>query len=177
MLSQWRKLLFSGTIILTSTLIINGCTAAKKPMRQEQPAEKPPHSITAPNYSPTTRNQSYPYDVAERAVKQANQVAGVQTSAAVISGNNIYLGLTLKPDIDKNKSSQVEKEVMAQVTEPHYTVMITSDTTTVTLIQRVASDIAQGKPLASFKSEIEYIGTRIRPGIKKDNSDYQKNNT
>ena len=161
-----KHFLFPSTLILGMALLFTGCAAAKKPMPQEQPETKAPNSITAPNYSPTTRNQNYPYDVAERAIEQANQVEGVHDSAVVISGNNIYLGLDLRPNLDQHRSSQIEKNVLAQVSEPDYTVTVSSDPAIVTRIQQVSQGISQGKPISSFKNQIEEIGTRIRPGIK-----------
>lgn len=167
MLKHTKKfMLLPATILLGSSLVFGGCTAAKKPMPPAQQAPAGQNNITAPKN--TAQNQNYPRDVVDRVVKEANKVEGVRGSSAVVSGRNIYLGLDLNANLEKNRSAQVERNVLAQVkkVEPNYTVMVSSDVDIVTRIKRVGQGISQGKPISSFTKELEDIGTRIKPRTK-----------
>lgn len=159
-----KYILWPVTLVLGFFLIFSGCTVAKKP---EQPQEKTPkvaRSINAPNNTPTSQNQDYPREVAERVVNQANQVAGVQNSAAVIAGNTVYLGLELQENVDPKQARELEKVILQRFNEPHYTLMVSSDTATVAQIKRVSQGLAQGKPIDSYQEEIRDIGNRLKPG-------------
>lgn len=163
-----KILLFPATLLLGTALLFGGCTPAKKPMTPTQPAPTAPTNPANPATPNNTTNQNYPRDVADRVVKEANQVEGVRGSTAVISGKNIYLGLDLNANLEKNKSAEVERMVLDRVkkTEPNYTVIVSSDVDTVTRIKKVGQGIAQGQPISSFTREIEDIGTRIKPRTK-----------
>ncbi|AEG60244.1 YhcN/YlaJ family sporulation lipoprotein [Desulforamulus ruminis] len=152
-------LLFASALLAVS-LVFGGCTAAKKPAT--------PNTQETPNAaSPTDRN--YPKDVADRVVAEANKVEGVRGSTAVISGKNVYLGLDLDPNLEKNSSAEVERKVLDRVKdmEKGYTVSVSSDVDTVTRIKNVARGISEGKPIASFNEELRDIGTRIQPKTEK----------
>lgn len=160
-----KILLLPATLFLGAALLFGGCTTpAKKPLEPTQPAPTAPANPATPN-NITNQNQNYPRDVADRVVKEANRVEGVQGSSAVISGKNIYLGLDLNANLEKNKSAEVERKVLDRVkkTEPNYTVMVSSDVDTVTRIKKVGQGISQGQPISSFTKEIKDIGNRIQP--------------
>lgn len=158
-----KYILLSAALMLGISLFLGGCTAAKKPGNSKEKPPKAANSINAPNNTPTTRNQDYPKDIADRAVQEASQVAGVQSSSAVISGNTVYLGLNLQEGVAKNKSSEVEKNVLGRFNEPHYTLMVSTDPAMVSRIERVSQGIAQGKPISAYQEEIQYIGNRLKP--------------
>lgn len=159
-MKNFKILLLLVTALLGASLIFGGCTAAKKPMA--------PSSPTTPKATSPAADQNYPKEIADRVVKEANQVDGVEGSTAVISGKNIYLGLDLAASLEKNRSAQVEKNVLDRVKDmqPGYTVSVTSDIDTVTRIKRVAQGITQGKTISSFSKELQDIGTRIQPRTK-----------
>lgn len=159
-----KYMLLPTTLLLGTALVFGGCTAAKKPMPPAQQTPAGPNTV-APK---ATTTQNYPKDVADRVVREANKVEGVRGSTAVISGRNIYLGLDLNANLEKNRSAQVERDVLDRVKnmDRNYTVSVTSDIDTVTRIKRVGHGISQGQPTSSFTKEIEDIGTRIKPRTK-----------
>lgn len=160
MLRTKKLLLWPVTILLGTALVFGGCAAAKKPMPDQQTPATPNNMVTNDN-----ANKNYPMDVVDKAVKEANKVEGVKGSTAVIAGRNLYLGLDLNANLEKNGSAQVEENVKSRVKSifPNYTVMVTSDIDTVTRIKRVGQGIEQGKPLSSFAEEIEEIANRLSP--------------
>ena len=160
-----KYLLLPATLLLGTALVFGGCTAAKKPMPPEQQTPAAPNNTVAPN---NNANQNYPREVADKVVQEANKVEGVKGSTAVISGRNIYLGLDLNANLEKDRLAQVEKNVQDRVKniEPNYTVSVTSDIDTVTRIKRVGQGIAQGKPISSFTKELENINSRLTPKTK-----------
>lgn len=154
-----KKLSFLiGTLLIGLLLVMGGCTSAAK-----KPISPTPNTPTTPKT--TTPAPKYQNEVAKRSVVEANKVAGVNKATAVVSGKTIYLGLDLKANLNKNQSKSTEKDVESRVKrmERGYTVMVTSDIDTVTRIKKVANGLAQGKPLSSFKNELETIGTRLTP--------------
>ena len=154
-----KLILLPMTVLLGASLVFGGCTAAKKPQTPQQTTPAPQAT------TPTTPTSKYPREVADRAVSEANKVQGVRGSTAVISGKNIYVGLDLNANLEKNKSVAVEKEVLNSVkkAEPNYTVIVSSDVDTVTRIKKVSQGVAAGKPIESFTKEMQDIGNRIKP--------------
>lgn len=147
--------------LLGASLVCGACSTAKKP------ATPAPGTTQNPNAA-TPDNQNNTNDVADRVTSEAQKVTDVRGATAIVSGKNIYLGLDLKADIDKNKTKEVERAVLDRVKnmEPNYTVMVTSDVDTVTRIKNVAKGIRQGKPISTFDKEIREIGTRMSPRTK-----------
>ncbi|GAB6181961.1 hypothetical protein JCM14036_32800 [Desulfotomaculum defluvii] len=153
--------LLSLTLLLGTSLVFGGCTAAKKPL-------DPTQQVPAKPNNNTTQNQNYPQDLADRVVNEANQVEGVQGSTAVISGKRIYLGLDLNANLETTHSAQIEQNVTDRVKniDQNYTVIVTSDIDTVTRIKKIGQGISQGKPISSFNEEFEDINTRLTPRTK-----------
>jgi YhcN/YlaJ family sporulation lipoprotein len=164
-------LLMFITLLIGVSLIAGGCSSAAKKPLQPMPSTPVP-STPVPNtpMTPDTTSPAptYPTEVANRAATEAGKIMGVNKATVIVSGKIIYIGLDLKANLDKQKSAEIEKNVVDRVKsmESGYTVMVSSDVDTVTRIKNVAQGIAQGKPLSSFKTEIENIGTRLTPKIK-----------
>ncbi|GBF33567.1 hypothetical protein DCCM_2670 [Desulfocucumis palustris] len=146
--------------MLGASLIFGGCSAAKKPATPAPGAPTTPRATT-----PATDAAG---QVADRVTAEAKKVKDVRGATAVVSGKNIYLGLNLQSNIEREKRADVEKTVLDRVKniEPNYTVSISSDADTVTRIKKVAEGIAQGKPISSFDRELKEIGNRIQPKTK-----------
>lgn len=156
---QKKAVLISMTMLLGVFLVVGGCTTSKKPMPT-------PGTPSTPRV--TTPSPTYPTQIANRVATEAKNVKGVRQATALISGKIIYVGLDLESNLNKKGSIEVEKMVLERVKklEPSYTVSVSSDIDTVTRIKKVAQGIAQGKPISSFKNEIENIGKRITPKTK-----------
>lgn len=154
-----KLILLPMTVLLGASLVFGGCTAAKKP----EPTTPAPTTPRA-----TTPAPGYPKEVADRTVSEANKVNGVRGCTAVVSGKNIYVGLDLNSNLEKNKSVAVEKEVLDRVKkkEGNYMVTVSSDVDTVTRIKKVSQGVAAGKPIESFDQEMRDIGNRLQPKTK-----------
>ena len=163
-----KLLLIMMVCALGLSLLLGGCQTSKKPMTpsyQKPNVTSPSPTTPAPTPSPTTMNTN---QMAMKATTEAKMVTGVRNATAVITGKTMYIGLDLNANLDKTKSTAVEKEVLNKVKkmEPSYTVMVSSDIDAVTRIKKVSQGIAAGKPLSSFSKEIQNIGTRMTPKVK-----------
>ncbi len=134
--------IFLITLLIGACLLMGGCSPAKKP------AETMPGT---------------PKEVATLVETEAGKVSGVDQATALVADKNIYIGLDLKANLDKQQSTAIEKSIMDRMVylEPNYNISVTSDMDTVTMIKAVARGFAQGKPLSDFKNEIEIINTRV----------------
>ena len=142
-------------VMLGVSLILGGCSAAKKP-------------ATPMPTKPATPTQNNTKQVADRVTTEAQNIQEVRAATAVVSGKNIFIGLDLTPGIEMNRRSEVETSVLNRIKkmEPTYTIRVTSDVDTVTRIKRVSQGITQGKPLSSFQTELREIGDRLTPKTK-----------
>jgi YhcN/YlaJ family sporulation lipoprotein len=169
-------LLMFITLLIGLSLITGGCnSAAKKPV-QPMPDTTTPSTPMPDTTTPSTpmipdttsTAPAYPTEMANKISMEAGKVMGVKKAMVLISEKMIYIGLDLQGNLDKQKSAAVEKSVMDKIKsmEPGYTVMVTSDADIVTRIKNVSMGIAQGKPLTSFKTEIDNISSRLNPQVK-----------
>jgi YhcN/YlaJ family sporulation lipoprotein len=128
----------------------------------------PNPNTTTPNTAPNTTSMTNNKQITMKAAAEAQKVNGVRSATAILSGKTLYIGLDLNANLEKTKSSMVEKEVLTKVKKlfSNYTVMVSSDIDTVTRIKKVSQGIAAGKPLSSFSNEIKDIGTRMTPTVK-----------
>jgi YhcN/YlaJ family sporulation lipoprotein len=158
------------TVLLGVCLVLGGCTTSKKPNQNygnntTKPKVTTPAPTTPKATTPTTNNTK---QLTNRVNAEAMKVSGVRKATSVVSGKMIYIGLDLNGNLEKNKSAQVERNVADKIKkmEPKYTVGVASDIDTVTRIKKISQGIAAGKPLTSFKNELENIGTRVKPRVK-----------
>lgn len=163
------------SLLISSSIMMGGCTsAAKKPAQPPSSTPVPTNPIpTNPTPTPTTPNATTPtqpsaLDVANQAAMVASKIMGVNKATAVVADNVIYVGLDLDANMDKTKSAAIEKNVMDTVTkmEAGYTVKVTSDIKTVAAIKTVAQGLVQGKTISSFKTEMNMILTNMNPKSK-----------
>lgn len=157
-----KIILITMVLMLGTSLLMGGCNTAKKPYTPN------PQSSKKTNITTPTNNAT---QVANRCAAEANKVSGVKKATAFVAGKTVYIGLDLNANLEKNKSKQVENAVLNRLKklEPGYTILVTSDIDIVTRIKKVAQGIAQGKPISSFSQEIQDIGTRINPKVKRTN--------
>ncbi len=149
-----KKLVLPWLMLFCLILFAGGCGTAKKP--------------APPNMQNTNNNQvnigtASSKAVADRAIKEANSVVGVRGASAVVSGKEVYIGLDLNADVKNDKVSAIERSVLNRVKNalPDYTIYVTSDIDTVTGLKNIASGIARGTPLSSFKNELDTLNSRI----------------
>jgi len=154
-------LLMAIMLLLGVSLFAGGCgTYAKKTV--PQPTTPAPNTKMTPNE--TSPGEASATDIANRAAIEAGKVTGVNAAAAIVADRVIYLGLDLNADVDNNESAAIEKNVMERVNnmERGYTARVTSDKATVAAIRTVAQGVAQGKPVSSFKQELNSIMAKMK---------------
>ncbi|MDD3365452.1 MAG: YhcN/YlaJ family sporulation lipoprotein [Syntrophomonas sp.] len=156
------------TLLIGICLVVGGCnSAAKKPIQPipsaPMPASPEPNNPVNPN-TPSSAQPST-MEVANRAVIEADKVMQVNKAAAIVQDNIIYIGLDLKANLGKQKIAATEKNVVDRVKkiETGYTVRVTSDMATVAAIKTIAEGIAEGKPMTSFKKEMDMIMMKMVP--------------
>lgn len=167
-----RKLivaLFAATIMLTSA-VLGGCQPARKPIPPkpqitQDPSTKPQSPAPAKQQAPqkqTTGEQK----MADNAARESVKVSGVQSASVVISGSTAYIGLGLKPNTEKDRTTLISKDVAERVKAANTKlkqVYVTSDPDLVTRIKKIADGIKKGQPVSSFANELTEINRRIKP--------------
>jgi YhcN/YlaJ family sporulation lipoprotein len=163
-------LLMFITLLIGICLITGGCSSkANKSPNPTSSTKTPETANTIPNTQTTpvvtSTEQITPKEVANQAVTEADKVLGVKGATAFVSGQNVYIGLNLQANIDKQKSAAIGKSVVEVVKsmEPGYTIMATSDLNTVAAIKTVSQGVSQGKSLSSFNKEIDNISVILSP--------------
>lgn len=155
-----RKLILTFlTVILGASLLFSGCTTSKKPYQSTTPTPMNKTTTQSPTYSKSMNN---------RVMAEAQKETGVRKATVVTSGKHIYVALDLNSNLGTKTAASVETAVLNRIKKmkPGYTVSVTSDADTVTRIKKVSQGIAQGKPLTSFKTELDNIGSRLKPRTK-----------
>ncbi|PKM77131.1 MAG: sporulation protein [Firmicutes bacterium HGW-Firmicutes-15] len=171
-ISKFARLMVIS-LLIGSSMMIGGCSSAAKKPAQPLPSTPVPTdpmpAVPAPT-TPITPNATTPaqpsaMQVANQAAMEASKVMEVNKAVAVVADNVIYIGLDLNANMDKAKSTAIEKNVMDRVMkmESGYTVKVTSDMKTVASIKTVAQGLAQGKPITSFKTEMNMIMLKMNP--------------
>ncbi len=148
-------------VILICLSLNAGCgNSAQKPLS----VDPSPHTHKAPQKIYQTPVPTPPVLTTNDIESEAVSIEGVSKATAIVSEQEIYVGIELKPDIPKKLAPSREREVMNEVKSMNsqYKVMVTSDTDTVRLIKTVANGIAKGHTLSSFKDEINTIAAKMQ---------------
>jgi YhcN/YlaJ family sporulation lipoprotein len=90
----------------------------------------------------------------------------VNKATVVLSGRTAYVGLDIKAGTEKARTDAIKRDVANRVkrAEPRLArVLVTTDTDTVTRLNRVASGMARGKPISAFTDEMREINRRMTP--------------
>jgi len=158
---------FIWPLVLGLTLALTaGCTTARKPATPARPAPAP----TAPG--PTVGTQPLPTTPAEanrlaqKLAAEAHRVAGVKSATVILTGNTAIVGLDLKPGVKSADIGTIKTEVARRVKAADKrirSVQVTTDPKMIARIQNVARGIAQGKPVSSFKTQVNEILKSITP--------------
>jgi hypothetical protein len=103
-------------------------------------------------------------EIANKGAMEAGKVAGVKSSAAIVSDKIVYVGLDLYSDVSKEQAAEIEKNVQDRVAnlDHKYTAKVTSDKNTVAAIRTVSQGLAQGKSISNFTNEINMITTNMK---------------
>lgn len=149
------------TIFLITGSLLGGCTPTRKPApprvtrQAPRPARKP---------APTTPSEARL--MADKVAREVAKVPGVQRTTVVISGKTAFIGLDLKANVEKTRTTAIKNEVVRRVktAEPSLTTInVTSDPDLVARLRRISEGIKKGKPVSSFASELAEIDRRITP--------------
>lgn len=162
------KKLLPGLLALFLVVGSASCTPAKKPAPNVTQKQKPStvEKVTpAKKTSGTTAEQR----MASRIAADVSKVNGVEKATVVVSGRTAFIGLTLRPNVEKSRTERIKSEVAsrAKKVEPTLTrVNVTSDPNLVARIKRIADSVKSGKPVSGFASELAEIARRITPKMK-----------
>jgi len=158
-ISQSVRLMFI-TLLIGMCIIAGGCgTYAKKPT---------PNTYTPPNTTltpgATSPGQLSSQEISNKAAMEAVKVSGVNSAAAIVSDQIIYVGLDLNADVDKAKAAEIEKNVLDRVAtlDHKYTAKVTSDKNIVAAIKTVSQGTLQGKSMSNFNNEMHMITTNMK---------------
>ncbi|NLM43086.1 MAG: YhcN/YlaJ family sporulation lipoprotein [Clostridiales bacterium] len=152
-------------VIILITSVFSGCAVRRIP------------DTTYDNNSNNNRNNSGSYSPelgtpateADRIAHAVQRVQGINNSAVVINGDIAYVGVNL--DINENIDSitkiQSIKEQVANAVrnaDPGITtVYVSADADFVEKITRMSRELRNGKPIESFKDELDNIVKRVTP--------------
>lgn len=151
-------------LLLATALFGGGCTPARKPT---PPSATPTKPVTpAPARKPLPTDPREMSRLASRLAGEAARVPGVDRATVVLAGSTAYVGLGLKPEVNRGAAEGVQRNVAVRLkrAEPRLTrVMVTTDPDTYARIKRVQEGVAKGKPLSAFTTELREINRRMTP--------------
>jgi Sporulation lipoprotein YhcN/YlaJ (Spore_YhcN_YlaJ). len=109
--------------------------------------------------------QISPKELVDRAVNDAENINGVNKAYAFVSDKIIYIGLDLNEDGSQSQSAAIEREARSKIESLRsgYTVRVTTDGNTVTLIRTVNQGLAQGQAFSDFNSEVHSVVVKMTP--------------
>lgn len=148
---------------LVAGLLLGGCRPEQKPA---PPSPRATRQTPSPARKPAPTTPAEARRMADRAAREAAKVPGVRRATVVISGKTAFVGLDLKANVEKTRTTAIKNEVVRRVktAEPGIaTVNVTSDPDLVARLRRIADGVKKGKPVSNFASELAEISRRIAP--------------
>ncbi|NPV28620.1 MAG: YhcN/YlaJ family sporulation lipoprotein [Firmicutes bacterium] len=148
---------------LVAGLLLGGCRPARKPAPSSPRATR---QAPSPARKPAPTTPAEARRMADRVAREAAKVPGVRRATVVISGKTAFVGLDLKANVEKTRTTAIKNEVVRRVktAEPGITtVNVTSDPDLVARLRRIADGVKKGKPVSNFASELAEISRRIAP--------------
>lgn len=147
------RTLLPGLLVLT-VFISCGCLAAKKPAAPGKPD------------SPKNKTEETDDQKAQRIARDTDKVDGVQRSTVVVAGKKAYIGLDLEPGMREEQVLEVENVVADRIKGTQVsisTVYVSSDSTFVSEVKKIARGIARGDPVSQYTRELTELGGKIKP--------------
>ncbi|MGQ9556924.1 MAG: YhcN/YlaJ family sporulation lipoprotein [Desulfurispora sp.] len=157
---RWGQI---GLLVLLVLLVV-GC----QPQRKPAPAtDNTGRLVPAPGATQTLPvNPAEASALARRLAARAAQVDGVNRATVVLSGNTAMVGLDIKAKLPKSRIDAIKKEVAAVIKKEDTRirdVLVSTDADMVTRLKKIASGINEGRPVSSFRDEINDIMRRLSP--------------
>ena len=105
--------------------------------------------------------------MADEAVELAEQVEGVDTAYAVVTGpSTLMVGLVLAQGIGEEEASRIEEQVADELPrrlEGVEEVVVTSNPDLVERIREIGRGVREGRPVSEFADEVDEIMDRLAP--------------
>ncbi len=174
-LKKYQKYILRLTIlaVLLTAVFMVGCTATKKPVPNQvtppvpaptTPTPVNPRAIT-PQVVPTPGNQARAKDAADDIAKKVSAINGVNKAYVVVVGNVALIGADIKQNIEGAKVEKIREQAATRAKEDPRIVSAVVETgpDAVTRIQKIASGIAQGRPISEFFQQINEFFNRVKP--------------
>jgi YhcN/YlaJ family sporulation lipoprotein len=161
-----KRFIFLALALVLIVGITAGCGLVRRPAPAPAPQQPQPNQPFAPQ-QPPPQQQPQPgiegqQNLVEQVTQQAEQVDGVGSASAIITGNLAIVGISLEEGGDEEA---VKREVNQQIEAlPGITEAVsTADPELVNRIQQTARRIADGRPTSEVLGEIMEIWERLRP--------------
>ncbi len=106
-------------------------------------------------------------DRVNRIIREVENIKDVRRATVVITERTALVGIDLTSGTKGKLNNQIKREVEDAVKRADRDitrVSVTADPDIFTRIENIAKDIAKGRPLSGFGTEIEEIMRRITPG-------------
>lgn len=148
-------------IIAGIAVVFSGCIARRVP--------------DTTKYNNRNNNGSYspelgtPATESDNIAQAVNKISGIKNAIAVTNGDIAYIGVNLDTNsgIDNTSKIQSIKEQVANTArraDPDInTVYVSADADFIEKITRISNDVRNGKPIESFRDELDKIVKRVTP--------------
>lgn len=144
-----------------TVLAVTGCSVLRRPAAPEQIPGAPSGARQALPNDPREAA-----DLADRLAEKAAEVPGVNRATVVLTGTTAYVGVNLESEMEDERTEATKREVAKRVKkeEPRIErVMVTTDTDTVTRLDKIAEAVRRGEPVSGFTGELAEINRRSTP--------------
>jgi len=155
-----NKLIFMFVIIVTA-IILSGCIIRRVPNNDFDYNKNNKGSYSPELGTPATE--------ADNIVQAVQKIPGIKTVSAVTNGDTAYIGVNLDTNsgIDNTSEIQLIKQQIADtarsVDSDIETVYVSADADFMEKITKISNDIRNGRPIESFKDELDNIVKRVTP--------------
>jgi spore cortex protein len=111
------------------------------------------------------RNMTLPNQTAQKIADQVNKIKGVTYATTLISGNNVYVGITTTPNADANTTQKVVNVVQRYVGNKN--VHVVTDLNTVNRMTNVSNRIMNNAPGREISSDVRGILNDLGDAVKR----------
>ncbi len=152
----------SGALILIFVLlfglaVFSACNVQQRPETVQPEPNQP---------APQDEGMAEDNREAEMLAEKIEDLDEINSATVVLSNNTAWVGVDMKADTEDEVTENIKEEVSSIVKaekDDITNVHVTADADTVTRLENIARDIADGKPVSGFVKELEEIGRRVTP--------------
>jgi sporulation lipoprotein, YhcN/YlaJ family len=157
-----RNLLVIGLLMVA----VAGCRPANEPPANEAaPPQAPNEDVRVRQTQPAAPKNQSAQATAERLVRLAVKVPGVQDATAVVAGKFAVVGIDVSATLDRSRVGTIKYTVAEALKEDPQgaNAIVTADPDIVQRLREMAADIRRGRPIGGVAEELADIVGRIVP--------------